>query len=79
MDSSWSRTEGACIHCGQVDFTADFGPRLLLVCSCCQDCGAHKECEERAKNVVLTEEIIDDIDWQCSEVGLHLSSAVLRV
>jgi hypothetical protein len=68
MENTWSRTECKCIYCDEVDFTYNFGPRLMILCSCCVDNGAHIECDKRAKNAVLTEEVVSEIDWQCSEV-----------
>ena len=67
---AWSELDSRCIYCHKDDYSCDYGPRSLLLCSCCPK-GTHVECYERAKGIVLTEDFIDSgSSWFCSKVRL---------
>ena len=80
MDNvSWAEAVESCVHCREMDFGAGFGPRTLLICSCCQSKGTHVECEEQHAGVSFTKEHIDNTAWFCSEVrGSQASLATIN-
>lgn len=68
-NSTWYQLDNNCIYCHGEDYTCEYGPRKLLLCSCCPK-GTHVECIQQAKGVNLTEEFINSgSDWFCCEVG----------
>ncbi len=56
-----------CIHCRQADFQQGLGPRTFVFCTCCQDLGTHKECEEEKAGRSVSEGFLE-ADWFCSQV-----------
>lgn len=68
---AWFELSGCCIHCNKDDYSCEYGPRSLLLCSCCGSKGTHVECYEQAKGVTLTQEFIESgSNWFCSQVCL---------
>ncbi|KAK9856855.1 hypothetical protein WJX84_001296 [Apatococcus fuscideae] len=65
-------TSNCCVHCRLSDFQQNFGPRTFVCCTCCQDRGTHKECEEKRSGRPISEDFLA-ADWFCSKVhhGLH--------
>ena len=68
IEDDWALAKEACIHCGLSDFTSYFGARAFVLCACCQAQGTHKECEEKAEKIILSEESLSSLQWHCSEV-----------
>jgi hypothetical protein len=60
-----------CIYCKQTDWEQEgFGPRTLLLCSCCHLYSTHVDCYEKATGLKMSKEEVDsDHDWFCSKVG----------
>lgn len=74
----WYELGSSCIHCNKDDYSCSYGPRSLLLCSCCPK-GTHVECYEKAKGLVLTEEFIDSgSSWFCCKVS-NMHSCVTNV
>jgi hypothetical protein len=64
----WYRLCNNCIFCDTEDYSCEYGPRSLLLCSCCPR-GTHVECYEKAKGILLTEDFINSgSSWFCSKV-----------
>ena len=57
-----------CVRCGGTDYAEGaFGPRTLILCSCCAEVGTHVECEGEALGTTLDEDMVD-ANWFCGEV-----------
>lgn len=65
----WTQADERCKYCGEADYEFGFGPRTLSVCLCCQAVGVHVACEEKAKGTRLTEEVVENREWVCSQVN----------
>jgi hypothetical protein len=64
----WYELESTCIFCQKDDYACEYGPRSLLLCSCCPK-GTHVECYEKAQGIELTKDFIDSgSSWFCSKV-----------
>lgn len=71
----WYELESTCIFCQKDDYACEYGPRSLLLCSCCPK-GTHVECYEKAKGIELTEDFIDSgSSWFCSKVRICFGMA----
>lgn len=65
----WYELDSTCVFCHKDDYSCAYGPRSLLLCSCCPK-GTHVECYEKAKGIKLTKDFIDSgSSWFCSKVG----------
>ena len=70
-DEWWKLPVGEpCIHCNLTDWQQEgFGPRTLMVCSCCHLYSTHMDCYEAATGSKMSkEEVESDHDWFCSKV-----------
>ncbi|KAF8068248.1 yippee-like protein [Scenedesmus sp. PABB004] len=79
QDAPWYSLDTVCVHCGKDDFAPEYGPRNLILCSCCAAKGTHVDCFEASTGRVLTEEFINSgSSWFCSpaceEVSGYLES-----
>ena len=64
----WYELDSTCIFCQKDDYACEYGPRSLLLCSCCPK-GTHVECYEKAKGIKLTKDFIDSgSSWFCGKV-----------
>jgi hypothetical protein len=74
---AWYHLDSQCIFCPHDDYSCEYGPRSMLLCSCCPK-GTHVECYEKAKGIKLTKEFVDSgSSWFCSKVGTDWSRAML--
>jgi hypothetical protein len=65
----WYELDSHCIFCRKDDYTCGYGPRSMILCSCCPK-GTHVQCYEKAKGIVLTQDFIDSgSSWFCSKVS----------
>lgn len=65
----WYALDIHCIFCRKDDYACSYGPRSLLLCSCCPK-GTHVECYEKAKGILLCQDFIDSgSSWFCSKVN----------
>jgi hypothetical protein len=65
------KLEGKCIYCNKDDFCCGYGPRTLVICSCCNNLATHVECLQRHTGNTLSEEFLDSgSDWFCSTVSM---------
>eukprot|EP00879_Flechtneria_rotunda_P025562 GHRR01027169.1.p2 GENE.GHRR01027169.1~~GHRR01027169.1.p2 ORF type:complete len:102 (+),score=19.89 GHRR01027169.1:275-580(+) len=70
ISKSWCCLESSCGYCGGEDYSSGaYGPRNLILCSCCNHKGTHVACYEKKTGNVLTEEFINSgSSWFCSTV-----------
>jgi hypothetical protein len=70
------KLENKCIYCNKDDFCCGYGPRMLVICSCCNNLATHVECLQQHTGNTLSEEFLDSgSDWFCSTVSIMLLSA----
>ncbi|WIA11050.1 hypothetical protein OEZ85_011202 [Tetradesmus obliquus] len=74
-NNDWYKLESKCIYCKKNDFCSGYGPRTLVICSCCNNLGTHVECLQKHTGNTLTQEFLDSgTDWFCSTVSAYFES-----
>ena len=62
-------SSSTCQHCGEEDWTSEYGERMLLICTGCGAGCAHIGCEQSSTGQEYDEDFVDSgADWFCSEV-----------
>jgi hypothetical protein len=68
-----------CKHCGDEDWSADYGERTLLLCTACGRGCAHVGCEETVTGQEYGEDFMDSgADWFCCQVRCGRDSGTGR-